>query len=113
MELAQRDLQLLLIRKRIREKKEGILKKFKEIRKIQSENKEFEKIKNDYQSYFENVSLIKNQQKNALENLLHHLDEITEIATISDEEILEMKKDRKEITDKLNKINNKLNEINK
>ena len=113
MELARRDLQLLLIRKKIREKKERILEKFKDIRKIQRENREFEKIKNDYQSYFENVYLIKNQQKNALENLLYHLDEITEIATISDEEILEMKKDRKEINDKLNKINNKLNEINK
>ena len=45
MELAQRDLQLLLIRKRIREKKEGILKKFKEIRKIQSENREFSTVK--------------------------------------------------------------------
>ena len=107
MELAQRDLQLLLIRKQIHEKKERILEKFRDIRKIQRENREFERIKNDYQGYFENVSLIKNQQKNALENLLHHLDEITEIATISDEEILEMKKDRKEITDKLNKINNK------
>jgi hypothetical protein len=109
--LSQRDIFLFEIEKQIKNKKNMILNKRKEIKKKQKINFFLDNVKNDYQRYFEYILREKQQQYYAMELLNKYIEDLIKTNKLAENDLQKAKHDQREILSEIGKIKKEIDEI--
>ena len=109
--LADRDLKLIQINEEIKNKKNLILKKTKEIEKKKSLNTYLEKVSRDYEKYHNYVLEEKKNELNAMTLLNEYIVDLVKTNKIIDNQLRTAKHDQTEIVKEITKIKNELDNI--
>lgn len=111
--LAQRDLYLIQIQEEIKNKRNYILEKNKELEKKQKINEFLSIVKNDYQQYYDHIIQEKQKQYQAMSVLNDYLDDLITTKKVLDEELIKAKRDQKQVLHEMDNIRTELDEITK
>jgi len=111
--LAQRDLYLIQIQEEIKNKRNYILEKNKELEKKQKINEFLSIVKNDYQQYYNHIIQEKQKQYEAMSILNDYLDDLITTKKVLDEELIKAKRDQKQVLHEMDNIRTELDEITK
>jgi chromosome segregation ATPase len=111
--LAQRDLYLIQIQEEIKNKRNYILEKNKELEKKQKINEFLSIVKNDYQQYYNHIIQEKQKQYEAMSILNDYLDDLITTKKVLDEELIKAKRDQKQVLREMDNIRTELDEITK
>ena len=111
--LAQRDLYLIQIQEEIKNKRNYILEKNKELEKKQKINEFLTIVKNDYQQYYDHIIQEKQKQYQAMAILNNYLDDLITTNKVLDEELIKAKRDQKQVLNEMDNIRTELDEISK
>lgn len=109
--LAQRDLYLIQIQEEIKNKRNYILEKNKELEKKQKINEFLSIVKNDYQQYYNHIIQEKQKQYQAMTILNNYLDDLITTNKVIDQELIKAKSDQKQVLREMDNIRNELDEI--
>jgi hypothetical protein len=110
-ELAKRDLKLIQINEEIKNKKNLILRKKKEIEKKKSDNTYLEKVSKDYDIYHNYVLEQKQNEFKAMNILNEYMLDLLNTNKLFDNQLRLAKHDQKEITNEINKIKDEIEDI--
>lgn len=111
--LAQRDLYLIQIQEEIKNKRNYILEKNKELEKKQKINEFLSIVKNDYQQYYDHIIQEKQKQYEAMSILNNYLDDLITTNKVLDQELIKAKSDQKQVLREMDTIRNELDELTK
>jgi trans-2-enoyl-CoA reductase len=111
--LAERDLYLIQIQEEIKNKRNYILEKNKELEKKQKINEFLSIVKNDYQQYYDHIIEEKQKQYQAMSILNDYLGDLITTNKVLDEELIKAKQDQRQILREMDVIRKDLNEITK
>ncbi len=111
MEIIQKDLYLYQIELEIKNKKQFILKKKKEIEANIKENIFLDEVKNDYLAYYNFIMNENKQQQAAMKKLNDYIQFLIEHEHVVNNEVKTAKHDQKDILLEIDKIKEKLNEL--
>lgn len=109
--LAERDTYLLQIETEIRNKKNLLVKKKKDLDKKQKLNEYLTGVKNDYSKYYDHILTEKQQQHNALILLKEYINDLIETEHLVDEQLRTAKHDQKDIIHEIDKVKAELDEL--
>jgi ribosome-binding protein aMBF1 (putative translation factor) len=113
--LAERDNYLYQIEKQIQAKRKLILKKKKILKKKENQNEFLLAVKEEYNSYFENIIKETMDEYLAMKTIADHIENIIEDGikkeTMSKEDLKHAKKEHKEVVEEINKIKRILDQI--
>lgn len=111
MDINERNSIILKMKQQIKEKQQYLQERFKELEKNKSENLYLDKIKEDYQKYFNYINNIKQDQLKAFENISSYLDKVGCELKTTDTLLQETKYDQKQVLTEINKLREELNKI--
>lgn len=109
--LAERDLYLLQIDHEIRNKKELLIKKKKDLDKKHKLNDYLIEVKKDYSKYYNFILNEKQQQYNALALLKEYMDDLIKTEHLVDANLRTAKHDQKDIMHEINNVKSELDEL--
>jgi hypothetical protein len=109
--VAERDLKLLQIEKEIRNKKNLLIKKKKDLDKKQKANEYLDMVKEDYTKYYDYILNEKQQQYNALLLLKEYMGDLMQTEHLVDDQLRTAKHDQKDIIEEINKVKLELDEL--
>jgi len=109
--LAQRDLKLIQIKQAIQKKKQFILNKRKELLQKTKSNTYLENVKNDYETYYNQLVKQKQQQYEAMMLLKEYNDDIIKNSKLIDNELSVAKHTQKDLLSEISKIKKGLDEL--
>lgn len=111
LSLAQRDLHLLQIEKEIRNKKNLLVKKKKELDKKYKLNHYLSGVKHDYGKYYDFILNEKQQQHDALNLLKEYVNDLIKTEHLVDDQLRTAKYDQKDIIREIDKVKSELDEL--
>jgi hypothetical protein len=109
--LAERDLQLIQIEREIKNKKQLLVKKKKELDKKHKLNEYLIDVKQDYTKYYDYIVGEKQQQYNALILLKEYMSDLMKTENLVDQQIRSVKHDQKDIIGEIDKVKAELDEL--
>ena len=109
--VADRDLKLLQIEKEIRNKKNLLIKKKKDLDKKQKANQYLDMVKEDYTKYYDYILNEKQQQYSALLLLKEYMGDLMQTEHLVDDQLRTAKHDQKDIVEEINKVKLELDEL--
>lgn len=109
--LAERDLQLIQIEREIKNKKQLLVKKKKELDKKHKLNEYLVDVKQDYTKYYDYIVGEKQQQYNALILLKEYMSDLMKTENLVDQQIRSVKHDQKDIIGEIDKVKAELDEL--
>ena len=109
--LAERDLHLLQIEAEIRNKKNLLVKKKKELDKKFKVNHYLTGVKKDYSKYYDYILNEKQQQFNALNLLKEYMNDLIKTENLVDEQLRTAKHDQKDIIGEIDRVKAELDEL--
>jgi ATP-dependent protease HslVU (ClpYQ) ATPase subunit len=109
--LAQRDLYLIQIEAEIKNKKNLLVKKQKDLNKKQKLNHYLDNVKNDYDKYYNFIYQEKKQQYDSLILLKEYMDDLIKTEQIVDEQLRTAKHDQKYIIEEIDKVKVELDDL--
>ena len=109
--LAERDLHLLQIESEIKNKKNLLVKKKKDLDKKYKLNEYLDGVKNDYSKYYDYILNEKQQQYNALNLLKEYISDLIKTEHMVDEQLRTAKYDQKEIVQEIDRVKDELDEL--
>ena len=109
--LAERDLNLLQIEAQIKNKKNLLLKKKKDLNKKNILNEYLTGVKTDYSKYYDFILKEKQQQYNALTLLKEYMSDLINTEHMIDEQLRTAKYDQKDIIQEIDKVKAELDEL--
>jgi len=109
--LGQRDLHLLQIQQEIKNKKNLLVRKKKELDTKQQLNEYLNGVKEDYSKYYDFILNEKRQQHSALMLLKEYVDDLIHTENLVDEQLRTAKHDQKDIINEIDKVKAELDEI--
>lgn len=109
--LAKRDLHLTQIEAEIRNRKNLLVKKKKELEKKNKLNRYLSDVKEDYSKYYEYIIHEKRQQYNALHLLKEYMTDLMSTDHLVDEQLRTAKHDQKDILREIDKVKAELDEL--
>ena len=109
--LAERDLQLIQIEREIKNKKQLLVKKKKELDKKHKLNEYLVDVKQDYTKYYDYIVGDKQQQYNALILLKEYMSDLMKTENLVDQQIRSVKHDQKDIIGEIDKVKAELDEL--
>ena len=111
LSLAERDLQLIQIEREIKNKKQLLVKKKKELDKKHKLNEYLVDVKQDYTKYYDYIVGEKQQQYNALILLKEYMSDLMKTENLVDQQIRSVKHDQKDIIGEIDKVKAELDEL--
>lgn len=109
--LAERDLHLLQIEAEIRNKKNLLVKKKKELDKKFKVNTYLTGVKKDYSKYYDYILNEKQQQFNALNLLKEYMNDLIKTENLVDEQLRTAKHDQTDIIGEIDRVKAELDEL--
>jgi len=109
--LAERDMQILQLEEVIRNRKQLIIKKRKEIDEKRKINNYLDNVKKDYERYYEYIVNEKQQQYDALMLLKEYLHDLMKTEGVVNEQLRTAKHDQKDIMRELDTVKAELDEL--
>ena len=109
--LAERDLQLIQIEQEIKNKKQLLVKKKKDLDKKHKLNEYLVDVKQDYTKYYDYIVGEKQQQYNALILLKEYMSDLMKTENLVDQQIRSVKHDQKDIIGEIDKVKAELDEL--
>ena len=109
--LSQRDLYLLQIEEEIKNKKQLLIKKKKDLDKKQKINVYLYSVKDDYSNYYQYIIKEKQQQYDALLLLKEYMNDLITTEKLVDEQLRTAKHDQKDIVGEIDKVKAELDEL--
>jgi hypothetical protein len=109
--LADRDLYLLQIEEEIKNKKNLLVKKKRELDKKQKINHYLENVNHDYSKYYNHIVKEKQQQYNALLLLKEYMKDLHKTENAVNDQLYTAKYDQKEILKEIDKVKAELDEL--
>lgn len=113
MSLAKRDLYLIQIHDAIKNKRNSILEKNKELEKKKQINEFLDLVKTDYQQYYNHILQEKQKQYQAMELLNDYLNDLVTTNKVVDTELVKAKQDQRQILNEMDIIRKDIDEITK
>lgn len=110
-QLAQRDLKLIQIYEEIKNKKDLILKKKKDLAKKKNVNAYLEIVNNDYENYYNYILEQKKKELEAMNILNEYIDDLVNTDQLVDTQLKTAKRDQKEILNEISKIKGELDKL--
>jgi glutamyl-tRNA reductase len=111
LNLAQRDHYLKQITEIIEAKKQLLMDKQKKLKKEEKGNDFLKKVREDYKTYYTYIIQEKKKQYNAMAVLKKYIDELIISENLTDDKILDAKKEQKIILEELNTIKESLDNL--
>jgi hypothetical protein len=108
MDIAQNDAILSNIKESMQDNKNDIIKKLVEIKRAKDENKFVNVIYSDYQNYYDYIINEKIKTKNALLNILKHLGSLKRDNIITNDMLVQTKKEQNDVLSKLYNVKSEL-----
>lgn len=109
--LAQRDLKLIQIYEEIKNKKDLILKKKKDLSKKKNVNAYLEIVNNDYENYYNYILEQKKKELEAMSILNEYIDDLVNTDKLVDTQLKTAKRDQREILNEISKIKGELDKL--
>jgi hypothetical protein len=109
--LAERDLYLLQIEGEIKNKRNLLVKKKKDLDKKQKLNQYLVDVKRDYTKYYDYIVGEKQQQYNALMLLKEYMNDLIKTEHLVDDQLRTAKHDQKDIIGEIDKVKVELDEL--
>ena len=109
--LAQRDLKLIQIYEEIKNKKDLILKKKKELSKKKNVNTYLEIVNNDYENYYNYILEQKKKELEAMNILNEYIDDLAHTDKLVNTQLKTAKRDQREILNEIHKIKGELDKL--
>lgn len=109
--LAQRDLQLIQIEQEIKNKKNLLIKKKKDLDKKQNLNNYLDSVKEDYSKYYQFIVQEKQQQYDSLMLLKEYMIDLIKTEHLVDDQLRTAKHDQKDILGEIDKVKAELDEL--
>jgi hypothetical protein len=109
--LAERDLHLLQIESEIKNKKNLLVKKKKDLDKKYKLNEYLDGVKNDYSKYYDYILDEKQQQYTALTLLKEYMSDLIKTEHLVDEQLRTAKHDQKDIIGEIDKVKDELDKL--
>lgn len=109
--IAQRDIQLFQIEQEIKNKKELLIKKKRDLIKKNDLNEFLINVKEDYKKYYDYIVQEKQRQLSALILLKEYLNDLVKTEKVVDNQIKRSKYDQNEIENEINKVKLELDEL--
>ena len=109
--LAERDLHFLQIEQEIKNKKNLLVKKKKELDKKHKLNHYLTGVKGDYSKYYDYILNQKQQQHQALILLKEYINDLVQTEHLVDDQLRTAKHDQKDIVNEINKVKAELDEL--
>jgi len=109
--LAERDLQLIQIEQEIKNKKQLLVKKKKDLDKKHKLNEYLVGVKQDYTKYYDYIVGEKQQQYNALILLKEYMADLMKTENLVDTQLRSVKHDQKDIIGEIDKVKAELDEL--
>lgn len=109
--LAQRDLHLIQIEQEIRNKKNLLIKKKKDLDKKQNLNNYLDTVKEDYTKYYQYIVQEKKQQYGSLMLLKEYMNDLIKTEHLVDEQLRTAKYDQKDIVGEIDKVKAELDDL--
>jgi hypothetical protein len=109
--LAKRDLKLIQIYKEIKNKKEFILKKKKELAKKKDVNAYLEIVNNDYENYYKYILEQKQKELGAMNILNEYIEDLVHTDKLVNKQLKFAKRDQQEILNEIAKIKKELDQL--
>ena len=111
--LVQRDLQLLQIEEEIKNKKNLLIKKKRELDKKTKVNAFLQDVQEDYARYYKHIIEEKQNQYNAMKLLKEYIDDLIQTDNLVDNQLRDAKHDQKQIMGEIGNIKMELDELMK
>lgn len=111
MEIAEQDIYILQIGEEIRNKKQLLVKKKKELEEKQKLNEYLDNVKTDYSKYYNYILNEKQQQYNALLLLKEYMVDLMKTENLVDDQLRSAKHDQKYIIKEIDKVKGELDEM--
>lgn len=111
MPLAERDIYLLQIDQEIKNRKQLLIKKKKELEKKEKVNNFLEEVKKDYANYYNYILNEKQNQYKSLMLLKEYMDDLMQTNKLVDNELRTAKHDQKDILREIDNVKNELDSI--
>ena len=108
MEIADRDLKLILIKKAIKDNNDFVVRKVVTLEKAKKHNEFLANIYNDYKTYYDHMVEQKRREKTQLLFLSQYLEKSMEDAGLTDSAICKARHAQKNILQKLNSVRSDL-----
>ena len=109
--LAQRDLKLIQIYEEIKNKKDLILKKKKDLSKKKNVNAYLEIVNTDYENYYNYILEQKKKELDAMNILNEYIDDLVNTDKLVDTQLKTAKRDQREILNEIYKIKGELDKL--
>jgi hypothetical protein len=109
--LAQRDLHLIQIEQEIKNKKNLLIKKKKDLDKKQNLNNYLDNVKDDYTKYYQYIIQEKQQQYDSLLLLKEYMNDLIKTENLVDEQLRTARYDQKDIIGEIDKVKAELDEF--
>ena len=109
--LAQRDLHLIQIEQEIKNKKNLLIKKKKDLDKRQNLNNYLDNVKDDYTKYYQYIIQEKQQQYDSLLLLKEYMNDLIKTENLVDEQLRTARYDQKDIIGEIDKVKTELDEF--
>jgi hypothetical protein len=109
--LAQRDIYLQQVEEEIRNKKQLLIKKKKDLDKKQKLNVYLDSVKDDYSNYYKYIFQEKQQQYYALLLLKEYMNDLIKTEHLVDDQLRTAKHDQKDIVGEIDKVKAELDEL--
>ena len=111
MPLAKRDLQISQLEKEIKNRKQLLTNKKKELDKNHKLNQYLEGVKDEYNKYYDFSIKEKQQQYDALMLLKQYIDDLISSETLVNDELRSAKHEQKTIMKEIDKIKSELDDL--
>jgi hypothetical protein len=111
MDIAEKDLHLLQIQEEIRNKKNLLIKKKKDLDKNYKLNDFLSNVKDDYTRYYDYILNEKQQQYNALILLKEYMSDLSKTENVVDEQMRHIKYDQRDILKEIDKVKAELDNL--
>jgi len=111
LDIVTRDNYLKRIENQIQSKRNLLLDKRRKLEKATDENQYLEKIKSNYQKYYDHIVEQKQEQIRAMQILQTYIDDIITSNKLTDKDMENTMKEQQQILEEIAKIKNSLDEI--
>lgn len=109
--LADRDLYLKQIEAQISAKRKFLLQKQKMLKEESKKNEFLDIVKNDYKKYYDFIIKQKEREIDSMNTLQQYLDDIIKTNKLTEEDLINSRKDQKSIVREINKMKGDLDEL--
>lgn len=109
--LADRDLYLKQIEAQISAKRKFLLQKQKMLKEESKKNEFLDIVKNDYKKYYDFIIKQKEREIDSMNTLQQYLNDIIKTNKLTEEDLINSRKDQKNIVREINKMKGDLDEL--